>query len=409
MKTDIVQVLPGKLGGVVTIAQNLVAYRNREAFSQHVILTNNLLDVDTRFDSSLDADSQTRFDYELPLENLHAVLRRLASRIPPGPGVLVAHDVLELLMMARYPVDRTVVQILHGDHDYYYDLAAKYQTVIDVFVAYSKAMFERLREVLPNRRDDIVHVPYGIPIPTQSRGKSAGALRVVYCGRLENGQKGIFDLPLIDRQLRSLKAEVEWTVIGDGPDRDELHRRWSENPKVRWIGPCSNQEVIDRYREQDVFVLPTRREGFPVSLVEAMASGLVPVVSDIESGVPEIVDHGATGYRRPLGDIAGFAAAIASLASTRERLDVMSRAARDEASRRFDIRDAVGAYEDLFSRWEALRRPDKGPRRLHTGSRLDRPWLPNAFVYRTRRGIRWLKRMRNQQARSVPRRENDRF
>ena len=401
MKTSIVHILPGKLGGVVSIAQNLVVHRDREAFSHHVILTNNLLDVDTRFDAPLGADSQIRFDYELPLENLHAVLRRLASKLPMEPGILIANDVLELLMMTTYPSDRTVVQILHGDHDYYYDLAAKYQTVIDVFVAYSETMFEKLRQALPDRRDDIIHLPYGIAIPSESRRKADGPLRVTYCGRMENGQKGIFDLPLIDRHLRNLGCEVQWTIIGDGPDRRELHRRWSENPTVRFIGPCTNREVIEHYREQDVFVLPTRREGFPVALVEAMASGLVPIVSDIESGVPEIVDNGTTGHRLPTGDKEGFAEAIASLASAPERLDAMSRAARDLVRGRFDMRNSVKAYEELFSRWQAVRHPNKGRPRLHTGSRLDQPWLPNALVYGARRGIRWFKGVRDQHAQEL--------
>ena len=69
-------------------------------------------------------------------------------------------------------------------------------------------------------------------------------------------------------------------------------RRWGFNPQVRWLGRLTTPALLDQYVAQDVFVLPTRAEGFPVALVEAMGAGLVPVVSDIESGVPEIVDAG---------------------------------------------------------------------------------------------------------------------
>ena len=57
-------------------------------------------------------------------------------------------------------------------------------------------------------------------------------------------------------------------------------------------------------------------EGFPVALVEAMAAGLPAVVSDIPSGVPEIVEAGVSGERPPIGDVGAFAASIADSLAT---------------------------------------------------------------------------------------------
>ena len=70
-------------------------------------------------------------EYALPLENLHAVLNRLRRAIPRGEGVLVANDLLELALASAVDCNRAVVQNLHGDNDYYYDLAERHENVID--------------------------------------------------------------------------------------------------------------------------------------------------------------------------------------------------------------------------------------------------------------------------------------
>jgi glycosyltransferase involved in cell wall biosynthesis len=148
--------------------------------------------------------------------------------------------------------------------------------------------------------------------------------------------------------------------------------------------------VLGLYADHDVFVLPTRAEGVPVALLEAMGAGLVPIVSDIESGVSEVIESGVTGYRPAVGDTASFAAAVAELERNRGRLETMSRTARQTVVERFDIRERVGQYQALFSRWRELYRPRPGIVRLHYGSRLDKAWLPNALVSAFRSSRRQL-------------------
>jgi glycosyltransferase involved in cell wall biosynthesis len=122
-----------------------------------------------------------------------------------------------------------------------------------------------------------------------------------------------------------------------------------------------------------------------------MGAGLVPVVSNIETGVPEVVTSGATGFTPEIADIAGFADAIAELAANRDRLETMSRAARQVVVEQFDIRERVTDYQALFARYKELRRPRPANIKLHYGSRLDNPLIPNAVVYPIRFGIRLMK------------------
>jgi glycosyltransferase involved in cell wall biosynthesis len=144
-------------------------------------------------------------------------------------------------------------------------------------------------------------------------------------------------------------------------------------------------QVLAGYTRQDVLVMPSRSEGLPVALLEAGAAGVVPVASDLASGVPEIVHHGETGFRVPVGDCAGFASAIQALAANRPRLEHMSVAIRALVARDWDIRTRAREYQALFEQWEELRRP-RAPRRARQyGSRLDRPWIPNRLVRTVRR------------------------
>jgi glycosyltransferase involved in cell wall biosynthesis len=388
MSDSVVYVVPDKMGGMLNIVAALVKYRTPDAVGYHAVLTDNLLGTDTRFDGALDVDTQQTVRYRLPTENLYAVIARVRAALPPGGGVLVSNDLVELAMLHVYDPGRMVVQLLHGDHDYYYDLAARHESVVDVWIAYSRAMYDGLRRRLPHRAADVHYLPYGVPLPLRPRTSRPGPLRLVFAGRIEDGQKGVFDLPRIDAALRAAGVDRAWTVIGDGPDAAALRARWADE-RITWTGALAHADVLARLSDFDVFVLPTRAEGLPVALAEAMGAGLVPVVSDIASGVPELVEPGRTGYRLPVGDAAAFAHAIAALASDRGRLEQMSRAAHDLAVSRFDPVSRAAAYQALFARWRELRRPWR-PAPLPYRTRLDRPWLPNAVVRRVRGHLRRL-------------------
>jgi glycosyltransferase involved in cell wall biosynthesis len=212
-------------------------------------------------------------------------------------------------------------------------------------------------------------------------------LRLIFVGRLDL-YKGVLDLPAIDAGLRARGVDRTWTIVGGGPEDARLRTAWSGAPGVEFTGPLTHAATIARLAEHDVFVLPTRTEGFSVSLLEAMAAGVVPIVSDIESGVPDLVDPGATGLRPAVGDVDAFVNAIAQLAANRAALEAMSARCRALIAAEYDIRVRVGAYQALYARYEELYRPLSMDARLQYGSRLDRPWLPNSLVRLVRSAVR---------------------
>jgi glycosyltransferase involved in cell wall biosynthesis len=377
--------MPDKVGGVMTIIENLLRFRRPDEVCYRAVLTFNRNDPDTRFTGVL-AAPQIAFEHSLPAENIHAVARRLCAAIGSGPGVVVCNDALELMTIALVdPGPQTIIQILHGDYDYYYDLAAAHEPLIHAFVAYSRRVYDNLVARLPHRRESIFWLPYGVSLPERVRTASAGPLRLIYAGRLDDAKR-VLDLPDIDEALRARGTNARWTVIGNGPLADRLWAKWERSPRVSWISSASSADVVSACADHDVFVLPSRAEGLSVATVEAMSAGVVPVVTRLPS-MAEIIEDEQTGIAVDVGDAGAFADAIAGLDRDRARLERTSAAASALVARRFDIRERAAAYQDLYARRDLYRpRPAVAP--VSYGSRLDKSWIPNPFVRLIRSTLR---------------------
>jgi starch synthase len=181
-------------------------------------------------------------------------------------------------------------------------------------------------------------------------GFAASAEIVVWHGRVDMHRKGL-DV-LLDAwegvmHVRSGHAP-RLLLIGTGASAGELRARVEADASIRWI----DEYVLDRDRLRrllaaaDVYAFPSRHEGFPVALVEALAAGL-PVVAADAPGVPDILGPDpACGVIVPRGDVAAFARALGDLLDAPERA-AMGRAARQRAEAAFAL-DTVGAQLKAF-------------------------------------------------------------
>lgn len=122
----------------------------------------------------------------------------------------------------------------------------------------------------------------------------------------------------------------------DGLTEGEVRR--ATDGGVRFLGMRSD---VDRlYAAMDVFVLPSHREGFPRSAMEAAATGLPVIATDIR-GCREVVEDGVNGRLVSLGDIAALAAAIAAVGGDPEVRERMGAESRRKAMAEFDERAVV--------------------------------------------------------------------
>lgn len=195
--------------------------------------------------------------------------------------------------------------------------------------------------VIPHGLNKDIHTPQTIA----QRDENA-PLRLLYLGRIEDNSKGVFWLPNI---LRELKCDYHLTVAGDGPDLAELrHRLESFHERVSftsWVAPSDVPWLVSQH---DVMVMPSRFEGFGLTLIEAMSQGCPAVVSRIAGVTDLIVTHGEDGLLFPVGDFRQAARHIDFLADNKQLRAEMARAAVLKVAVAFN-NDQVGqAYAGLL-------------------------------------------------------------
>jgi glycosyltransferase involved in cell wall biosynthesis len=155
---------------------------------------------------------------------------------------------------------------------------------------------------------------------------------------------------LIQALARVRGAEFSALIMGDGRDRpvvEALIRDSGLTASVELAGDCD--DVPDRLAQADIFVLASRSEGGPISILEAMAAGLPVVASDV-GGVSEFVEDGETGLLVPPGDPAALAAAIERMLLDPELRRHLGAAGRRRALDRFDIGAQRRAHLELYAR-----------------------------------------------------------
>ena len=170
---------------------------------------------------------------------------------------------------------------------------------------------------------------------------STGPRRIVAIGRFAYPK----DFATLLQALELVQGDWSAVLVGDGPGLAEVAER--HDPRIELLGPRT--DVTDVLARSDVFVLSSRSEGFPVSILEAMAACL-PVVATAVGGVGEAVVGGETGFLVPPGDPQALAAALERLVADRELRLRLGAAGRSRALRHFDVTRYRAAHVDLYRR-----------------------------------------------------------
>lgn len=199
-------------------------------------------------------------------------------------------------------------------------------------------------------------IPNGVEIdyfkPGECRDFNA-PLRLVYLGRLDEPSKAVLILPRIGTRLLKSSVEFQLDLIGDGSDGDRLKRAFALSnlsDRINFHGTLQPQKTLPLLQRAHVFVLPSRFEGMPWSLLETMSCGCVPVASRIEGVTDSIIGHGLDGFLCRVGTPADFASVIVRLAGNRNLLKSMSKTARKTVVERFSSERCGAEYDSLFTR-----------------------------------------------------------
>ena len=214
----------------------------------------------------------------------------------------------------------------------------------DLVLANSRAGLEALARFVPRERLAFAPNPLPAPPPGEAAPKSGPFFLAI--GRLHR-QKA-YDV-LLQAFARIAPTFPQWrlVVLGEG----ELKSALAEQTAA--LGLCGQVEWLGQHadpwpwlRAADVFVLPSRFEGTPNALLEAMSCSVPPIVSDATAGALEYVADGESGLVAPVEDAAALAQAMARLAG-----DPAARAALGAGARR---RVAALSFDEAAAAWGRL-------------------------------------------------------
>ena len=288
-----------------------------------------------------------RFIYE---DRLAMVLDELGRF---KPAVVLANLSASSFEVLRYlPAGVFRVGVGQADDPDVYEMMRYYAPHMDLLAVVSKTMKAKAEAMPEFGRVPVHYLPYGVPLPESldDTGHRKGPLRILYLGRLWQAQKRVRLLPVIFDRLKSSGIPFHWTVAGEGQEEAFLQQSMKPAPPeqtVSFTGSIPYRDVPQVLREHDVFLLTSEFEGLPLSLLEAMGAGLVPVVSDLKSGVSEVVDI-TNGILVPVNDVEGYALAVIHLHQHRDELAAKSAAARARVKTEFSVAAMTDRWLSAF-------------------------------------------------------------
>jgi L-malate glycosyltransferase len=153
-------------------------------------------------------------------------------------------------------------------------------------------------------------------------------------------------IEIFDRVRKKIPAKL--MLIGDGPDRSQaewLAVQKGIHEQVHFLGKQ------DRIREKlalcDILLMPSELESFGLAALEGMACEVVPIATR-SGGVPEVIDHGVTGYLADVGDVETMSRYAIELLSDESALRAMGKRARATCQARFCTSRIIPLYEDFY-------------------------------------------------------------
>jgi L-malate glycosyltransferase len=292
--------------------------------------------------------------YDLDLLHVHYA-------IPHSVSALLARQ-----MMAAKPRGRKLpfVTTLHGTDITLVGLDRSYLPITrfsieqsDGVTAISQYLQERtLREF--DIRNNIQVIYNFVNCDVYSRGDKASELKQEYA---PNGERLLVHLSnfrpvkrvtdcieIFDRVRKQIPSKL--LMIGDGPDRSRAE--WLAVQKgihndVIFLG--KQEQVQEKLSLADILLLPSELESFGLAALEGMACEVVPIATRV-GGIPELIEHGKSGYLAEVGDVETMARYAIELLSDEKALRQMANASRGVAQSRFCASRIIPQYEEFYRR-----------------------------------------------------------
>jgi glycosyltransferase involved in cell wall biosynthesis len=371
----------GTGGGVLSVIKNLLKYSVNPLIENHIIHAVNKEQISTYTVESIEGAVTQQVFYYAPKNNFYYTSKQIAKLLPDNKAVIVAHDWVELGMVSNLGLQNPVVQLLHGDFDYYYELAKKNISSVDLFICISPTIFKKLKSILIGREKDISYINFPVPVINKKNTVNE-VLHLIYYVRDLNDHRKQFSVILeIANKLAIEKDKYFFTIAGGGHTQKSFFDVWPSSMKsrVKYLGAIPNEQIVHLLPSQDVFLLPSLSEGLPVSLIEAMKAGVVPLVTNWDGAVDELITQGSSGYYLKIGAVDDYVEAIKKLEANRGILHMISNNCTTKANLIFDPWENTKKFENVFLTLHQGGILRKVAKKVY-GSKLDHIWIPNTIT-----------------------------
>ena len=222
------------------------------------------------------------------------------------------------------------------------NLAAKYADRIVTLTNEDREVF--LENLDVKSKIDYIYNP--TPYPNEKKSLCESKIAVAI-GRL-TAQKGFDKLLDIWKKIEEKDSEWELYIIGSGEDREKLLNQ-KENLKLERVNFIENTKNIkEYYKKASIYLMTSRFEGLPMTLIEAQSFGLPIISYDIKTGPKDIVNDSEDGYLIENDDKEKFADKFLELSQDREKIQKFSQKAY-ENSKRFKLDNIIRKWEKVLN------------------------------------------------------------
>lgn len=196
-------------------------------------------------------------------------------------------------------------------------------------------------------RFDVIQNGVDANIFKTNEGHDNNIINILFVSRIIEGKGLQFFIPKLRYIINSTQKKVGLTIVGDGPYRAEIETIITQQGVkqfVNMVGHKDKEQIVDYYRQGDIFILPSMKEGMPNVVLEAMACGLPIVMTPCGGSDALIKDNGF------IADIATFADRVIELINDDDLRGIMANNSRKRAIEQFSWANTVKEYEKVMSR-----------------------------------------------------------
>lgn len=317
------------------------------------------LDIDTQLICGWNKkfDTCTTHCLHFSAKNELDMLKEMAVNIAASlPCVFITHGSIALnaaqIVKTAFPDQIKLVAVAHGDEESTYKKLKLWSDQLDKIICISKKIYEEFQRKYGLKKDILLYRPnpIRIPPPKDRRINQGEPLKIGFAARLRKEQKRVHLLPEIIETCMRKGQMVQFDIAGEGECLEMLRSyvsdRHLEN-EVHILGWIPPTEMAEFWRNEDIYLNISDFEGMSLAMLEAMACGAVPVVTEV-SGVDDLIADGKNGFVVPVDRWLVASDKIGLLDKDRAMLQRASDYNMSLIREKYNISDYARWMEDTF-------------------------------------------------------------